>query len=161
MDEVRVNSEQEAVKVSEPSLISLPVDSQAKTAIAQAGQPSSSTQKPSESIDRSFLRFIHSASANVSEFWQASKHLRQGDGLYRAREYAQALEAYERAREVSAESHRAWLGCARCLQKLARYEEALESYHRATQLQPEDYWGWMLQGNSSTSCNSTRWPSNL
>lgn len=81
-----------------------------------------------------------SQSSSVLTTFQKTKEewLAIGNGLYDARDYEEALLAYERAIVIDPNYAPAYIGKGIALRNLKRYDEAILAYDRAMQLAPTD-----------------------
>jgi tetratricopeptide (TPR) repeat protein len=72
----------------------------------------------------------------------------QGNRLVDDRQYAEAIEAYNRAIETEASTFEAWLGKARALRELGRPEESLKAYDQTLKIRSDDARPWNGKGNA-------------
>ncbi|MEM1281058.1 MAG: tetratricopeptide repeat protein, partial [Cyanobacteria bacterium P01_H01_bin.152] len=79
----------------------------------------------------------------------ATDHLKQGNALFFESRYADALDSYDRAIQLSPELYEAWFTKASTLMLLQRYDEAISAYQFATQLKPDSYDAWSGWGTAS------------
>lgn len=75
-------------------------------------------------------------------------YLKQGDALFLARRYEEAIEYYDHAIQGQDDSYIAWVNRGRALRRLERYEEALTSYDRGIEFKVDYHIAWYGRGNS-------------
>ncbi len=90
--------------------------------------------------ERPFMRArkkAHEATEQSPAFWW-----QEGQRLFRAQRYEDALTAYNRLLKMTPHSARAWHNAGSVLAQLHRYEFALEAYDRALALEPDYTLAW-------------------
>jgi tetratricopeptide (TPR) repeat protein len=75
-------------------------------------------------------------------------YLKQGDALFLARRYSEAIEYYERAIKAQSDSYIAWVNRGRALRRLGNYEDALSSYDMGIDIKADYYIAWFGRGNA-------------
>jgi len=73
---------------------------------------------------------------------------KRGGILFAARDYAAAVQAYQRAVELEANNASTWLALGDAYFALDRYTEALQSYEKAVSLNPNDSVAWFNRGTT-------------
>jgi tetratricopeptide (TPR) repeat protein len=74
--------------------------------------------------------------------------LTQGNSLFFAGRYEEAITFYDRAVKIEPGSHEAWYNRGVSLEELGRYEEAIASYERAVEIKPDSRKAWYHRGDS-------------
>jgi tetratricopeptide (TPR) repeat protein len=72
--------------------------------------------------------------------------LTQGNLLFLAGRYEEAIESYDRAISFSPDYHEAWYNRGYALDELGRYEEAIKSYDQAISFKSDKYEAWSNRG---------------
>jgi len=74
--------------------------------------------------------------------------LNEGNDLYAAKRYEEALDSYKKALDIDSENVETWHSLGFTLDKLERYEEALASYDNALDIDPEYTYVWIGRGDT-------------
>jgi tetratricopeptide (TPR) repeat protein len=78
----------------------------------------------------------------------AQTMLTQGNLLFFAGRYEEAIKSYDRAISLKPDYYEAWNNRGNSLNELGRYEESITSYDRALEVKPDFYEAWSNRGVS-------------
>jgi tetratricopeptide (TPR) repeat protein len=82
-------------------------------------------------------------SQGEDEFW-----LNRGNQQYEAGDLVDAIVCWDKALDITPDSHTAWNNRGIALRKLGRIEEAIASYDKALQIKPDTHAAWNNRGNA-------------
>jgi tetratricopeptide (TPR) repeat protein len=77
----------------------------------------------------------------------AKEWMEEGDKLFNAQKYEEAIVCYDKAIELDPQNDRAWSHKGKTLRYFGRSEEAIACYDKAIELNPQNDWAWSLKGD--------------
>jgi tetratricopeptide (TPR) repeat protein len=84
---------------------------------------------------------------NPEALFSPEEYLKQGEALFIAQNYEDAIECFKKAINLKADYYLAWFHQGWAQKRLGRYQEAIKSYDEGLRFKDDDSRGWYGRGN--------------